>query len=367
MAEFQIRRDDLTKTRIVNSGDSPEEFDLAAGEILVKVDSFAFTANNITYGAMGDQIGYWQFFPAADNADGEWGILPVWGFADVVASMADDIPAGDRLYGYFPPANFLKMVPTSISPARFIDGSEHRSSLPPGYNMYRRVLAEPGYNRKADNERSLLYPLHLTSFCLWDALQDKGWHGAEQVLILSASSKTSIGLAYAIAADDASPTCIGVTSERNKELVDALGLYDACTVYDAITDIDAGKATVIVDMSGNRPLLGALHKHLGDNMKHCINVGLTHWEEFANEAGSEDIRMDRCEFFFAPGHIQKRMAEWGPAEFNTRSGKFLAETATKSSSWLKTLPIEGLAGLSGKFTDICDGRLRADEGVIVTL
>lgn len=367
MAEFQIKKNDLTKTRIVDTGNRVEDFELKDGEILVKIDSFAFTANNITYGAMGDQIGYWQFFPPADNESGEWGILPVWGFADVVASKAEDMPVGDRFYGYFPPATYLKMLPASVAAARFIDGSAHRSALPPGYNMYRRVLAEPGYNRKADNERSLLYPLHLTSFCLWDALQDRDWYSAEQVLILSASSKTSIGLAYAVAADESSPTCIGVTSARNRELVEGLGLYDACTTYDAVGQLDASKPTVIVDMSGNRPLLGALHKHLGENMKHCINVGLTHWDEFANEDGSEHIKMDRCEFFFAPGHIQKRMSDWGPAEFNTRSGKFLAETAIKSSSWLKVMPLYGLSGLSDKFADICDGRLSADEGVIVSL
>lgn len=367
MPELQIKKTDLTETRIVEAGNSPADFDLAEGDILVKVDTFAFTANNITYGAMGDQIGYWQFFPAADNESGDWGILPVWGFADVVTSNCSEVPVGDRFYGYFPPASYLKMTPTSVGPARFIDGSAHRAALPPGYNMYRRVLVEPGYDRAGDSERSLLYPLHLTSYCLWDALQDKNWYGAEQILILSASSKTSIGLAYAIAADEDAPTCIGITSARNKDLVESLGLYDNCTVYDEIEGLDASKPTVIVDMSGNRPLLGKLHKHLADNMKHCINVGLTHWEEFGNEEGSADIIMERSEFFFAPGHIQKRMSDWGPAEFNNRSGRFLAETAAKSRSWLKVLPLSGLEGLSGKFADICEGRVKPDEGVIVNM
>lgn len=367
MAEFQIRKDDLTKTRLVAAGDKPEDFDLADGDILVKVDCFAFTANNITYGAMGEQIGYWQFFPTADDAAGEWGILPVWGFADVVASNVADIPVGDRFYGYFPPATFLKMTPTAVAPGRFIDGASHRAALPPGYNMYRRVLAEPGYDRTADAERALLYPLHLTSFCLWDALKDKDWHGADQILVLSASSKTSIGLAYALAGDEEAPTSIGVTSARNQALVDSLGLYDSSLAYDDISSIDASKPTVIVDMSGNRPLLGKLHRHLGDNMKHCINVGLTHWEEFGNEEGAHDIIMARCEFFFAPGHIQKRMADWGAAGFNARTSEFLAETAAKSRAWLKVLPLDGLDGLSAKFPDVCEGRVKADEGVIVTM
>jgi hypothetical protein len=367
MAEFQIKKNDLTKTRIVETGNNSSEFTLNDGEILVKVDLFAFTANNITYGAMGDQIGYWQFFPPTYDPKGEWGILPVWGFADVITSNTDDIQVGDRFYGYFPPANFLKMTPTSIAPTRFIDGSAHRASLPPGYNMYRRVLAETGYDRSADKERALLYPLHLTSFCLWDALQDKNWYGAEQILILSASSKTSIGLAYAVAADENAPHCVAVTSARNKNLVEGLDLYGSCVTYDALDQIDARKATVIVDMSGNRPLLAKLHGRLADNMKHCINVGLTHWEEFNNDEGSETLIMERSEFFFAPGHIQKRISDWGPTDFANRSGGFLQETAAKSRTWLNCVSHNGLNGLSDKFADICEGRIQANEGVIIKL
>jgi hypothetical protein len=50
----------------------------------VKIDRFAFTANNITYAVVGDQFGYWQFFPPTGDEVKDWGILPVWGFADVV-------------------------------------------------------------------------------------------------------------------------------------------------------------------------------------------------------------------------------------------------------------------------------------------
>lgn len=369
MAEFQIRKDDLSKTRVVDAGSDHTDFVLGDGEILVKIDQFAFTANNITYGAMGDQIGYWQFFPPSGAEAEGWGILPVWGFADVVASDVDDVPVGDRLYGYFPPASFLKMKPTAIKDARFFDGSAHRAALPPGYNMYRRVLAEPGYDPAMDNERALLYPLHLTSFCLWDALQDKAWHGAEQIIILSASSKTSIGLAYALADDASAPAVVGVTSDRNRAMVQELGLYAQCISYDAVTSLDATVPTVIVDMSGNLGVLATLHKHFGDSMKHCINVGLTHWEEFQNRENinTDDLNTGRSEFFFAPGHIQKRMADWGPAGFTARTGTFLHDTALKSRSWLKCTTIDGLEGLSDIFSDICEGKVAPDQGLIVSL
>ena len=43
--------------------------------LLIKIDRFAFTANNITYAVLGDQLKYWQLFPAPEG----FGNIPVWG------------------------------------------------------------------------------------------------------------------------------------------------------------------------------------------------------------------------------------------------------------------------------------------------
>ena len=45
---------------------------LAADQVLLAVDRFALTANNITYALTGDMLGYWTFFPADDG----WGRIP---------------------------------------------------------------------------------------------------------------------------------------------------------------------------------------------------------------------------------------------------------------------------------------------------
>ena len=53
------------------------EFDLPNlddGEILVRIDKFGLTANNVSYALSGDQIGYWKFYPAQGN----WGRVPIW-------------------------------------------------------------------------------------------------------------------------------------------------------------------------------------------------------------------------------------------------------------------------------------------------
>jgi len=67
---FQSKRSDIAQAELAHA-DIPE---LAEGEVLIAVDKFALTANNITYGVAGDTMGYWQFFPAHDPAAEGYGL-----------------------------------------------------------------------------------------------------------------------------------------------------------------------------------------------------------------------------------------------------------------------------------------------------
>lgn len=78
MSEFQTYKTDLTKSRLVNTDKVQALADLKDGDILVSIERFAFTANNVTYGAAGDTIGYWKFFPATANENGS-GVVCLFG------------------------------------------------------------------------------------------------------------------------------------------------------------------------------------------------------------------------------------------------------------------------------------------------
>ena len=83
ITDVQVKRKAFAETRIV----SRPVGDLADGDILARVDMFALTANNVSYALSGEGIGYWKFFPTAEP----WGVVPVWGFADVIQSRHPDI------------------------------------------------------------------------------------------------------------------------------------------------------------------------------------------------------------------------------------------------------------------------------------
>ena len=171
-------------------------------------------------------------------------------------------------------------------------------------------------------------------------------------------------MAYALHEDKDAPTVVGMTSARNLDLVSSLGLYDSSLTYDAITDIDASVPAVIVDMSGNSDVLGKLHTHLGDNMKFCINVGITHWEQTGTNDG---IITQRSEMFFAPSHIQMRIKDWGVEGFDEKTADFISQTVAKSRSWLKLKKLPGLSGLESIYPDVCAGSVAPDEGIIIEM
>ena len=97
MQRFEVNRQAFTEWR----GQEQAKTSLEEGEVRLAIDFFAFTANNLTYAVAGDMLGYWNFFPVVPD-DG-YGVIPVWGFADVTESRCGEVLVGERLYGYFQP------------------------------------------------------------------------------------------------------------------------------------------------------------------------------------------------------------------------------------------------------------------------
>ena len=361
MNVLQTNRKNINEYRLV---EAPAK-SLQSGQIRLSVERFSFTANNVTYAVMGDMIKYWQFFPSTDengkDVSSEWGQIPVWGFATVSESQSDAVAVGERYFGYFPPSDQVVMKPTPAGPGSFVDASDHRASLPAGYNVYRAASTK---ETQADNERSMLYPLFVTAYAIQDFFASRDWYQAEQVLIISASSKTSIGVAYAMADNTTTPKAVGLTSSRNIATVDGLNLYDQSVAYDSMENLDVSKRSVIIDMSGNQQVLADLHKLLGDNMAMTLNVGITHWDEMQPKAG---LIRDRCEQFFAPSHIQEMMKRMGPQEFQADSTRFVSESALKTRSWLQIKELDSLQELTQHYQAVFDGKVDANTGLIVNL
>jgi len=309
ITQIQVRRSSFAETQVV-SLDMP---DLAEGEILVAIDKFAMTANNVSYALSGDMIGYWKFFPAAEP----WGIVPVWGFADVVASQVPGIAVGERIWGFLPMASHLVMRPAAVTDRSFTDSVDHRAELPALYNNYQRTSGDPAALTAMEDERCALFPLFSTSYVIYDYLVDNAFFGAQQVLVGSASSKTGLGLTNLLSRHgDGRPRVVGLTSPGNVGFVEGLGTCDEVVTYDAIGAMDPSIPTAFVDMSGAGEVVSAIHVRFGPQLRFSCAVGATHWG--AGRYRPEHPATPHA-FFFAPAQFAKRDLDWGPGEIMRRA------------------------------------------------
>jgi Protein of unknown function (DUF2855) len=358
--DFIVERDNLRQCKFVPGVESGRS-ELGAGQVLLRVDSFAFTANNVTYAVAGDMMSYWSFFPAPSG----WGRVPVWGFADVLRSNHRDIAVGERVFGYLPMSTHLVVQPAQVARSRFVDAVRHRAALPAVYNAYARVGGDPSYADEHEDQQMLLRPLFMTAFLLDDLIADNDCFGARTVVLSSASSKTALSLAFLLHGNRrAQCTVSGLTAAANRAFVEGLGCYDRVLTYEQLTSLPADQPAVFVDMAGNGAVVSALHHHLRDNVKYSCIVGLTHWER---RQGDADLPGAAPTFFFAPTQLQKRTQEWGAEGLQQRYRTAWRQFVEFVTPRIRVVHGRGPAAVERVYLDTLEGRAKPDEGHILSL
>jgi len=359
---FSVRRDRLSEFRMRALPD----LELEDGAVELSVDRFAFTANNVTYGVVGDAFGYWNFFPTGEDG---WGCIPVWGFGTVVRSRHSAISVGERFFGYYPMANRLRVLPGKVSSSGFVDGAAHRAGMSGIYNRYALTSADPAYTAK-DEPLILLYrPLYGTAFFIDDFLAEQDFFGAEAVVFASASSKTAYSTAFLLSERrrlGARVQTIGLTSRGNWAFVKGLGVYDQVVEYEAIDSLSARPA-VFFDMAGSGAVTLAVHRKFGDQLAHSAIVGSTHWNE--GRRGAEPLPGPAPEMFFVPTLMEKRASELGPQELQRRLGAawqaFTARVRDAGSGWLTVVEGSGMEAIERVYSAALAGGLLPQEGHIL--
>jgi hypothetical protein len=357
--DFVVVRDDLQQCKMIEM-QLPDVAALPDEALLVKVVSFALTANNITYAVAGDQLKYWELFPAPKD----YGNIPVWGFGEVIASRHPNIAEGERLFGYFPMATHLVIEAADVSRRGLRDAAAHRQGVAPVYNAYARVSGDPAFAGRQGDYQALLRPLFMLSFLVDDLLAENEFYGARSVLLSSASSKTAFGLAHLLHTQRKGIKVIGLTSASNVDFVKSLGCYDEVVTYDQVTSIPADSPVAYVDMAGNSELRERLHRHFGELMKYSGRIGLTHRASSPNEPklpGAKPI------WFFAPDQIRKRAKEWGPGGVDARFGVAWSGFAPKLDQWLKVTEGRGPEAVQKTYLDTLNGRVPPELGHILSL
>ncbi len=356
--DFVVNRTDFSQQAFRHGKETAPLLD---GQARLAVDKFALTANNITYAVVGDDMRYWNFFPAEEDG---FGRVPVWGFADVIESRCEGIEPGERIYGFLPISTDFVATPVSVSAGGFVDGAEHRQSLHPIYNQYTKVSGDPSYESSMEAQQMILRPLFMTSYLIEDFLRDNEYFGAGRIILSSASSKTAIGTAYQLAHAESPPQeLLGLTSEGNRDFVSSLGLYDTVVSYDDIESLDPASSTVLVDMAGNGDVLQRLHAHLDEELKYSCRVGVAHWDA---DAAPAELAGPEPQWFFAPAQFQKRASETGTARLLQQFAAAWNGFSGSTNDWMKIIERQGEDAIQQTFQQLLDGNVPPSSAFILS-
>ena len=350
MNYLEIDRSDIRKFRM----EVCEPVALAPGDVRLALERFALTSNNISYALGGDFLDYWGFFPA----EAGWGRLPAMGYGIVSESANPDIAVGGRYFGFFPVGN-EHIVQAQTSSGGFIDVGTHREKHAMAYRAFDRVSDAIGEN---DNAMLIFRGLFMTSFLAEDFLREQNFFDATQVLITSASSKTSIALAHCLRANS-TMRVIGLTSDANVDFVNSIGDYHDVVTYSEISTLNAKVPTVVVDMAGNPEVLASVHAHFGESLKYSCSIGATHWDQTSHRV---DISGPKPQFFFAPSQLSKRGKEWGREDLNNRLETALTTFIEGSKEWLRIEHLRGADAVSETYSQLVAGKMPPEIGNILS-
>lgn len=358
---FIVQRQDYKQCKFVEST-LPAADSLAEGEVLLKIDKFSFTSNNVTYAMIGEKFGYWKFFPTQEG----WGIIPVWGFADVVVSKNTAVQVGERFYGYYPMASHLLVKAGKVTPVGFLDVNSHRLELPVIYNYYTNTKIDAIYTPESEDMISIFRPLFVTSFLLDDFFADNQFFDSQHIILTGASSKTAIALAFLLhlrqKTEKNTPKIIGLTSKGNLDFVNSLNLYNQTLTYEQVKELPLTETYSIVDFAGNQELQYNLQTHLGLNLKYNCSVGMTHWDK---NYAPEHKTSQKPILFFAPTHAQKRNQEWGADVFQAKVAKAWQQFIENTNQWLEVSHADTKEEIVAGYLELLAGKINPKSGLMM--
>jgi hypothetical protein len=359
--DFLVDRSDLTRHCWAPSATRAAFAEPPPGSVLLRILSFAFTANNVTYARCGETLQYWRYFPA----DPPWGRIPVWGIAVIERSRHPLLVDGERIYGFLPMSTHVLLQPESVSDRTIVDGLLHRRDLPRTYNEYVRIDVDPADDPTRADLHLVLRPLFSLSFFLADFMAEQAYFGASRIVVSSASSKAAVGFAFMLhRLQPAAVSCIGLTASSRIAATAAIGRYSDVLGYDSIAGLDPAPATVFVDMAGNPDVLDAVHRHLGTALKYSCRVGFTHEGPSAAAAA---VPGPSPQLFFTPTRILQRRQEWGDTALRQRLAQAWSAFVDDIGRRLQIEHRRGRSAVEEIYLEVLHGRCPPERAYILHL
>jgi len=256
---LEFLRDDPLRTMRVVPDPLP---DPKRGSVLLRIERFVLTSNNITYARFGDRLGYWTPFPAREHG---WGRVPAWGAARVVGGDPRLAAPGELFAGFLPMATHV-LVEAESSPTGLRATSPERSGMPTIYRDMARVSDTVDDVGLATGREVAATAAHLGDEVRATA--------PAQVVFSSATSRTA--LTTAVVLREAGVRIVGLTAAVRTQVAARAEVFDEVLSYDRIGDVVAVPGTAYVDIAGQPAITAAVTRTLGPALVRVLRVGATH-------------------------------------------------------------------------------------------
>ncbi|KAK3703052.1 hypothetical protein LTR37_014663 [Vermiconidia calcicola] len=319
---------------------------LENGHIRTRTYVIALTNNNLSYAQLGSPMGWWDAFrvppglPAPYN-DNQYGIVPAWGYGEVMESRVPNIETGMLLWGFWPTMDLpvdLELIEADVS-GHWIEISESRKNL---MALYRRYMLHDAAARSGsiDNRRlkemaweAGLQPVWEAGYLLNKAIFSKqpihplgsgDWNERQAdlssavVVCLSALSKTGRsfidGLVSHRSTEERPLGLLAVASTPNDSLIADANIPTKSVSYEIMTASETlqwealrkARKIVIVDCGGRGDsftrLIASLGKEYPQTEIIVVGVGgnpsirtaeeLTAWRQQNSTGGMTNVRMN---------------------------------------------------------------------------
>lgn len=377
---------------------------LAASSIRVQTWLISLTYNNLTYARSGTSLHWWDVYPVDSSSPSpynnkeEWGIVPAWGYGRVTESNIDTIAPDSLLWGMWPTSGHtINLCLEPIEPkGHWKECSPHRSKLMTVYNSYEQVSErEP----QAMHVTALCKPLwqgpHLlnksvfSGECIHPFGFGEPWTETDAdlssavVISLSASSKTGRSFGWELARNR------DVEKLGPKALLQLTSAPDTLSRYETALPLKTASyndpsamawveqfkpsRVVIVDFGATDAVLEAVVTRSSSTAA-SVTVIAVGYEAKVYTQKEIQVRMAMAGTKIqvnTSGIRDKAIGCQGASEFARHLDetweKCLTEQAFNSLTIKVLRFIEGVEGIEGAWSDLCNRLVPADVGIVVDL
>ena len=324
----------------------------AADAVLLEVDRFGISANNLGYVLLGDVLRSWDAFPSPTPG---WGRVPVWGRARVLAAPQSVARVGATLTGYLPMATHVS-VHAEPTESGLLTTDEPRAAMLP---IYRRLTLGSDDATWGDHEADVdtaMLAVYRFAALLADDLERAG---ARAVVVSSASSRTAAALSRLLAGRGVEVT--GLTSARHRRAVETFGVYHRVLAYDEVGRLPNVADAVYVDVAGSAEVTDAVRGRLGSRLAASIVVGATHlraWPSTASVGPTATV--------FNTGDREVEVAaERGQSAVEALYGAARADLVPWASTWLTVTTVRGLAAAEETWRKVAAGQSDPLSAIVI--